>query len=110
MKLNWRNALGGTALLAMALPVWAHTDSVRYVATQPTTIGGFQLGPGTYVLKADDSTNQVTIDKNGATVTEVPCKWVQLTTKASNDEVLSNNSTVTELKFSGKMEAATFNR
>jgi hypothetical protein len=112
MKLNWKNALGGAALLAMALPVWAHTDTVRFVTTQPTTIAGYQLAPGSYDLKANDSTNQVTIqnDEDGTKVTEVPCKWVQLTQKADHDEVLSNNATVTELEFSGKMEAATFNR
>jgi hypothetical protein len=110
MKVNWRNVLGSAALMAMALPVWAHTDSVSYVTAQPTTIGGYQLAPGSYELKADNSTNQVTIEKNGAKVTEVPCKWVQLTQKADHDEVLSNNATVTELEFSGKTEAATFNR
>jgi hypothetical protein len=110
MKLNWKNALGGAALLAVALPVWAHTDTLRFVTSQPATIAGYQLAPGSYDLKADDSTNEVTIEKDGTKVTEVPCKWVQLSQKADHNEVLSNNSMVTELEFSGKTEAATFNR
>lgn len=111
MKLNWKNALGGLALVALALPVWAHTDSIRYVATHPVTIAGVQLAAGTYELKADDSTNQVTVQKDGgAVVTQVPCKWIQLPQKPQASEVLSNQSEVTQLDFSGKTEAATFNR
>ncbi len=110
MRLNWKQILGGLALFAMALPVWAHTDSIHYVATQPTTIEGHKLAPGTYDLKASDTTNQVEIQQNGATVTKVPCKWIQLPKKAQNSEVLTNNSRITQLQFSGKTEAATFAR
>jgi hypothetical protein len=111
MKLSFKNALGGLALMAMALPVWARTDSIHYVTTQPTTIGGFQLPEGSYNLKADDSTNQVTVQKaDGTVVTQVPCKWIQLPQKADSSEVLSNQSQITELEFSGKTQAVTFNR
>jgi hypothetical protein len=110
MKLNWKNTIGGLALLAMALPVWARTDSVQFVTTQPTTIDGFSLAPGSYNLKADDSTNQVTVEQNGTVVTQIPCKWVQLPQKPDHSEVISNASKVTQLEFSGKTEAATFNR
>jgi hypothetical protein len=110
MKLNWKNTLGGIALLAMALPVWAHTDSLPFVTDQTTTIGGYKLAPGSYTLNASDTTNQVEVRKDGATVATVPCKWVQLPQKANESEVLSNNSTVTELEFSGKTEAVTINR
>ncbi len=110
MRLNWQQALGGLALLAMALPVWAKTDTVQYTATQPTTIEGHKLAPGTYTLNASDTTNKVVIQQNGSTVATLPCKWIQLPKKADRSEVLSNNSTVTELKFAGKTEAATFAR
>ncbi|HEY6466109.1 MAG TPA: hypothetical protein VIY69_08965 [Candidatus Acidoferrales bacterium] len=110
MKLNWKNTLGGLTLLAMALPVWAHTESLPFVTNQATTIGGHKLAPGTYTLDASDTTNQVEVRQNGATVATVPCRWVQLPQKANQSEVLSNNSNVTELEFSGKTEAATFNR
>lgn len=110
MRLNWKNTLGGLALLAMALPVWAHTDSLPFVTNQTATIGGYKLAPGTYTLKASDTTNQVEVSKDGATVATVPCKWVQLQQKANESEVLTNNSKVTELEFSGKTEAVTFAR
>jgi hypothetical protein len=110
MKLNWKNTLGGFALLAMALPVWAHTDSLPFVTNQATTIGGHKLAAGSYRLDASDTTNQVQVKQNGTTVATVPCKWVQLPQKASQSEVLSNNSKITELEFSGKTEAVTFNR
>lgn len=109
MKLNWKNTLGGLAVLAMALPVWAHTDSIQYVVTQPTTIAGYQLAPGSYDLKANDATNTVTVQENGAVVTQVPCKFVQLPQKAGQTAVLSDGAKVTGLHFSGKTEAVTFN-
>ncbi|HKV49363.1 MAG TPA: hypothetical protein VJN69_14815 [Candidatus Acidoferrales bacterium] len=110
MKLHWQQALGGLALLAMAVPVWAKTDSIQYVTTQPTTIEGHQLAPGSYTLNASDTTNQVVVKKSGATVATVPCKWIQLPEKAKMSEVLSSQSNLTELKFAGKTEAATFAR
>lgn len=109
MKLNWKNTLGGLALLAMALPVWAHTDSIQFVATQTTTIAGYQLAPGSYELKANDATKTVTVQENGSVVTQVPCKFVQLPQKAGQNEVLSNGSKVTGIQFSGKTEAVAFN-
>jgi hypothetical protein len=109
MKLNWKNTLGGLALLAMALPVWGHTDSIQYVATQPTTIAGYQLAPGSYELKADDATKTVTVQQDGSVVTQVPCKIIQLPQKAPQSEVLSNGSKVTGIHFSGKTEAVDFN-
>lgn len=110
MKLHWKNTLGGLALLAMAIPAWAHTDSLPYVTTQTTTIDGYKLAPGTYTLDASDTTNQVEVRKNGNIIATVPCKWVQLKEKANESEVFSNNSKVTELEFSGKTEAATLTR
>jgi hypothetical protein len=110
MKLNWKHSLGGLALAAMALPVWAHTDTIQYQAEQAETIAGVQLSPGSYELKADDSTNKVTVEQNGSVVATVNCQWKQLPEKAERSEVLSNQSQVTELHFSGKTEAATFAR
>ncbi|MGH9574900.1 MAG: hypothetical protein ACRD40_15390 [Candidatus Acidiferrales bacterium] len=110
MKPNWQQALGGLALCAMALPVWAKTDSVQYVTAQPTTIEGHKLAPGSYTLNASDTTNQVVVQKNGATIATVPCKWIQLPQKAKMSEVLSSQSKLTELKFAGQTEAATFAR
>ena len=110
MKLNVKTTLGGLVVLAMVMPVWAHTDSIHYVTTTNTTIAGHSLAPGSYDLKADDSTNQVTVEQNGSVVAQVPCKWVQLPKRADHDAILSDQSNVTELDFSGKTEAATFNR
>lgn len=110
MRLNWQQALGGLALCALALPVWAKTDSVQYMTTQPTTIEGHKLAPGSYTLNASDTTNKVVVKKDGTTIATVPCKWIQLPQKADRSEVLSNNSKLTELKFAGKTEAATFAR
>lgn len=110
MKLHWQQVLGGLALFAMALPVWAKTDSVRYIATQSTTIEGHRLAPGSYTLNASDTTDKVVVQKNGTTVATVPCKWIQLPQKAKRSEVLSNRSKLTQLKFAGQTEAATFAR
>jgi hypothetical protein len=110
MKLNWKSTLGVLALAAMALPVWAHTDSVTFVVTQPTKIGNYQLAAGTYQLKADDVKNEVTVEQDGNVVTQIPCNWTQLPQKANDSEVQTNDTSVTQLLFQGKTEAATFNQ
>jgi len=109
MKIHWANVVGGVALLAMGVPVLAHTDSVEFSATHSTMIGGYKLAPGVYEFKADDSKNQVTVEaEDSGVVTKIPCKWIQLPAKANNTEVLSDDSGVTELTFAGKTEAASF--
>lgn len=110
MKVNWKHSLGGLALFALALPVWAHTDSIHFTAEQPETIAGVKLSAGNYDLRADDSDNKVTVEQNGSVIATVNCQWKQLPEKAQRSEVLSNQSEVTELHFSGKTEAATFAR
>lgn len=110
MKVSWQHALGGVALLAMALPVCAKTDSVKYVSTQPTTIEGHKLAAGSYTLNASDTTDKVAVEQNGKKIATVPCKWIQLPKKAQRSEVLSNRSKLTQLRFAGETEAATFAR
>jgi hypothetical protein len=106
MKLNWKNTLGCAALVAMALPVWAASESAQFVVDQPTTIGGYTLQPGDYNLKADKSKSEVTVEQNGEVVTTVPCTWIQLSQKAAATQVITDQSKVTELDFSGKTDAA----
>jgi hypothetical protein len=108
MTPKWKHLLGGAALFTMALPVWAHTDAVRYVAVQPAMVEGHKLAPGTYTLDASDTTNQVEVKKNGNVIATVPCKWIQLPQKANHSEVLSDKARLTELKFAGKTEAVRF--
>jgi len=110
MKVSWRQVLGGLALFAMALPVWAKTDTIQYTATQPTMIEGHKLAPGNYTLNASDTTNKVLVQRNGRTVATVPCKWIQLPQKADRSEVLSSSSKLTQIRFAGKTKAATFAR
>ncbi|HKQ86039.1 MAG TPA: hypothetical protein VJS43_04635 [Candidatus Acidoferrales bacterium] len=110
MQLRWQQALGGLALLTMALPVWAKTDTIQYIATQPTMIEGHKLAAGTYTFNASNTTDKVVVQKDGTTVATVPCKWIQLPQKAKRSEVLSNRSKLTQLRFAGQTEAATFAR
>jgi hypothetical protein len=106
MKLNWRNSLVCAALAAMAVPVWAASESAQFMVDQPTTIGGYTLQPGDYDLKADKSKNEVTVEQNGEVLTKVPCTWIQLPQKADATQVITDQSKVTELDFNGRTDAA----
>ncbi|HKS81980.1 MAG TPA: hypothetical protein VJR23_10795 [Candidatus Acidoferrales bacterium] len=96
------------AAILVAVPVWAHTDSVRVQLTHTVTISGTQLKPGSYDLKVQDSGNDVNIFQDGNKIAQVPCKWVQLSKKSDYSDVQFTKNRITELDFHGKTEAVRF--
>jgi hypothetical protein len=109
MRIHANKFLGGLAVLAMALPLWAgtssHNDSTAFDVTQTATVGQTQLAPGHYTLQANEASNELNIRQNGKMVASVRCHWVQLPQKAHDSEVLANNNHVTEVDFRGRTEA-----
>lgn len=109
MRIHANKFLGGLAVLAVALPLWAgpspHNDSIPFDVTNAATVGQTQLAPGHYTLEANEASNELNIRQNGKMVASVPCHWVQLPQKAHDSEVLSSNSRVTEIDFRGRIEA-----
>jgi hypothetical protein len=91
----------------LALPVWAHTDSATLTVTNPTIIAGKNLKPGTYKLEVQPNQTQLKVvnTQSDRTVAEVPCQWVSLKNSPTNTEVLLNKNKVTEIEFSGHMQA-----
>jgi len=88
----------------MALPLWAHTVPVRI--SQPTTIQGTQLEPGTYQIKVpQDGTQMKVVNSDGKVIAQVPCHWVNLRQKADNTEVVFQKNKITEVEFGGKTQA-----
>lgn len=109
MHIHANKFLGGLAVLAMALPLWAgpssHNDSMPFDVTATATVGQTQLAPGHYTFEANEASNELNIRQNGKMVASVPCHWVQLPQKAHDSEVLSNNNRVTQVDFRGRTEA-----
>lgn len=97
------------ASILVAVPVWAHTDSVQLQLDHPVTISGTQLKPGDYNLKVEDSGKDVNIFQDGNKIAQVPCKWVQLSKKAEYSDVQFTKNRITELDFHGKTQAVRFN-
>jgi hypothetical protein len=98
--------LGGLAALFLALPVWAHTDTSNFQIDQPVQVGKTELQPGNYVIRANEGGNTLDILRGGAMVAEVPCRWVELAKKSSDNEFATNdNHKVTEIQFSGRTKA-----
>ncbi len=53
MSLSSKEYLAAFAFSLITLSVWAaHTDSISWEVTQPTTIGSAQVKPGDYQLRA----------------------------------------------------------
>jgi hypothetical protein len=95
MRIHAKYYLTAFSLVAfLALPVWAHTDSAQLTVTNPTTIAGKQLQPGTYKLEVDPNQRQLKVVNTSShkTVAEVPCQWVPLKNSPLNTEVLLNKN------------------
>ena len=109
MRLNKRECLGLFAGLLIAAPIWAaHTNSIAWNVSQPTTIGGTEIKPGDYVLRVDDGGTQVEVLNRGKVVAQVPCQWTQLPGKAQASEVDVDGGKVTQIKIGGKTSAVSF--
>lgn len=99
------------AAVILTAPVWAasnssHKDSTGFDVNQVTTIGNTQLQPGHYTFEAREDQSQMTVLRDGKVVATVPVHWVQLSTKPSDSEVLTNNNQVNEVRFRGRTQAA----
>jgi hypothetical protein len=108
MRTHAKHYLTALSLVAfLALPVWAHTDSAQLTVINPTTIAGKQLKPGTYKLEVqpDQKELKVVNTESYKTVAEVPCHWVNLKNAPNNTEVMLRKNKITEVDFSGKMQA-----
>jgi hypothetical protein len=108
MRFYLKKCLAVAAVLLFAAVVWAstRTDSTRYDVTQAMKIGQTQLQPGRYMLKANESQDQLRVLHDGKLIATVPCHWVKLNHKANYSEVRSNKHRVTQVEFSGRQEAA----
>ena len=110
MRLDKRQCLSVFAGLLLATPIWAaHSNSVSWNVSEPTTIGGTEIKPGDYVIKADDGGSQLEVLSRGKVVAQVPCQWTQLSAKAQASEVDVDGGKVTQIKFAGKNSAVSFN-
>ena len=95
----------------IAMPMWAaHTNTVEWNVSQPTTIGGTEIKPGDYVIRAEDGGAQLEIVSRGKVVAQVPCQWTQLPQKAQASEVDIDGGQVTQVKFGGKTAAISFSK
>ncbi len=66
----------------------------------PVTIGGTTVKPGSYTVKADETT--VTILARGKTVAQAKVQWKDSAQKAQSTNLLADNGMVKEIHFSGK--------
>jgi hypothetical protein len=107
MRVDVKKCIAVLAIFLFAVVVWASSrmDSTSYDATQPTEIGHTQLKPGHYMLKANESKDQLRVLHDGRVVATVPCRWVNLRQKANNTEIFSNKDRITRVEFQGRREA-----
>jgi hypothetical protein len=109
MKIRYYDLLLATAVLAIAAPAWAHTDSATLTFDKSAHIGSTMLAPGSYQVRAEENGKQVEFEKDGKVVAQIPCHWIQLSSKSQNDEALVDNDAVQEIHFEGRIAAVQFN-
>jgi len=110
MRTNWRVYLLAMAVLLMTLPIWAkpkadRTDTAQWSTTQAVMVGTMQVEAGTYTLRAEESGKTVEVLHNGKVVAQAPCHWIELSKKADNTEVSTDNNKITQVQFEGRTEA-----
>ena len=97
--------LAALAVVALAIPVWAHSESAPLTLSRPATIGTVSLQPGKYTLTADTDMNDVMVKRDGKLIATVPGKQVTLNRKPEYTAVLFNRRQIQEIQFEGKTEA-----
>ena len=107
---RWIFAIAAVVALAVAAPVWAHTDNVQITFNQKTDVAGTTLQPGSYEFRVTPTNPEVEIvnTKDHKVVATVQGKWVNLNSKAPYTQVLSDRSQVQEIDLSGRTEAIRF--
>jgi hypothetical protein len=109
MKIRYYDLLLATAVLAIAAPAWAHTDTATLTFDKSAHIGSTILSAGSYQVRADENGTQVEFTKDGKVVAQIPCHWIQLNSKSQNNEALIDDDAVQEIRFEGRIAAVQFN-
>lgn len=97
------------AAIALALPITARSDntgqpkaivSMSMDLGNSATLGGTELKPGSYSVKADSV--KVTLSRGGKAVAEAPVQWKDEAGKASYSSIVTESKQIKEIHFFGK--------
>lgn len=98
------SALG--LMLLNVLPAFAaRTYSTRLIISNPYSIAGHSLRPGTYRIKVKAEATHLKVLHHGNLVASVPCRWQHLTHKPHNTEIISNHRQVRQIRFHNQIMA-----
>jgi hypothetical protein len=95
--------------LALALPIVARSDntnapkaivSMSVDLSSPATLGGRELKPGSYSVRADSV--KVTLSRGGKAIAEAPVQWKEEAGKAAYSTIVTESKQIKEIHFSGK--------
>ena len=99
----------GALALALALPIAARSDnpnptkeiaSMSMNLSNPVTLGGTELKPGSYSVKADSV--KVTFSRGGKMIAEAPVQWKNEADKAAHSSIVTESRQIKEIHFLGK--------
>jgi len=97
------------AAFALALPITARSDnanppreivSMSMKLSNPVTLGGTELKPGSYSVRADSV--KVTLSRGGKAIAEAPVQWKDEAGKASYSSIVTESKQIKEIHFFGK--------
>ena len=101
------HVLAAMALIGLSSPAWARTDEMMMHLDNAVTIGTVNLPAGDYEVKADESKKDVKFIKNDDVVADVQGHWVDLPSKAENDEAIIQGNHLIQVVFGGQSKAFT---
>jgi len=99
----------GALALALALPIAARsddTDPTKEIVSKsmnlnnPVTLGGTELKPGSYSVKAYSV--KVTFSRGGKMIAEAPVQWKDEADEAAYSAIVTESGQIREIHFLGK--------
>jgi hypothetical protein len=108
MRVRFGSVLAASAILALALPVWARSLNVTLDLMNSATIAGKQLKPGHYRFVANPKASDVKVYRNYKLIAMVPGHWVNKPSKSPYTDVVLTKRQISELDFAGKTQAIRF--
>ncbi len=108
MRVRFGSLLAASAILGLAMPLWARSMNVTLDLMNSATIAGKRLKPGHYRFVANPKAPDVKVYRNYKLIAMVPGHWVNQPSRSPHSDVVLTKNKISELDFAGKTQSVKF--